>query len=183
MAGYHTSEVYGITDAKIARLTADSTGGSATYASSIDLPGITEMSLDFEYTVSRQRGDNTTKSVRTSFDGCTGSVEHAWISLDALAVLQGSTVTDSGAGAAEVATDRLLGTNTPNYFKLEATALSSEVAGDIHFIVWKAVVTSLSVGMTGDEFANVSFDFEAVQRNADSYLVDRILNETAVAIS
>lgn len=187
MAAPHFSKVFAVSDCKIAKITADTSGGSTTYASVVDVPGIKSVGITGDVNSVELRGDNQSLDFSATLGAMTVSVEHAKISLDVLPVLLGGTTTDSGTGAAEIATYAQLGTNVPNYWKLEAktpTGGVDEVAGDLHLVFYKCIVSSYpEFGFAEEDYQIVSFEARAVPRLSDSKLFDVVLNETAAAIS
>lgn len=184
MALTHVSKQFAVKDAKIAKVLTDPSGGSATYATSIDVPGIKTVGVGGDVNNQQLRGDNQLLDTDTVLGNVTLSVEHAKVSLDALAVMMGLTVTDSGTTPNQIATAALAGNNSPNYFKLEAASATADpVAGDLHYVFYKCKISSLpSLGLAEEDYATVSFDCICVPRLADNKWMDIVLNETAVAI-
>jgi hypothetical protein len=182
----HVSKIFAVSDCKIAKLTADPAGGSATYATAIDVPGIKEMTLSGSVESKELRGDNVQLDVTTVPGGLTVAVSHAKLSLDVLAVLLGGTVTDSGTTPAmKAAYVEALG-NTMNYFRVEGLTPSNgadSIGGDLHFTLHKCILSSYpDLGFAEEDYRIVSFEASAVYLNATGNKRMTIdINETAVA--
>lgn len=186
MAATHVSKIYAVEDAKIAAVTADTDGGSTTYGSLIDVPGIKSIGLDFEINAVSLRGDNRELDSDATLQAVTISFEHAKLSLDALAVMLGGTNTDSGSGAAEIATYRRVATDAFSYFKFEAktpTSGTDNVGGDVHLVLYKCKLTDYSLGMAEEDYQTFSGTARGVFRTSDARLFDVVFNETAAAIA
>ena len=183
----HFSKFYAVSDAKIAALTADPSGGTATYGALIDVPGIKSVTVSGDINTVELRGDNTLLDSNSTLTNLTVSFEYAKLNLDALAAMVGGTVTDGGATTLETATFRRLGTDSFSYFKFEAktpTAGVDEVAGDGHVLLYKCMLSSFpDLGMAEEDYQTFSAEAVAVPRLSDSRWLDVVLNETATAIA
>lgn len=183
----HISKLYAVEDAKIAAITADPAGGTTTYGSLLDIPGIKSVAIDGDITSSELRGDNTLLDANSKLSNISVTFNFAKLSLDALAVMLGGTVTDAGAGSAETATYRLLNTNSFGYFKFEAKTPAAgvdEVAGDGHLVFYKCQIASFpSFGLAEEEYQTISVSVNALARLSDNRWMDVVFNETAAAIS
>lgn len=182
----HVTKIYAVEDAKIAKLTADPTGGSATYATSIDVPGIKEIGFTPEVSTVELRGDNKRLDQDSKLVGGALSVAHAKLSFDALAVLVGGTVADSGTTPNQKVTYTFIGTDSPSYFKLEGkTPTNGEdvVGGDLHMTFYKCKLTSIELGFAEEDYRTVSFEASCVFQLASDKLFDIVLNETVAVIT
>lgn len=183
----HVSKVYSVSDAKIAVVTADPAGGSTTYGSLIDVPGIREVTISGDVNTVELRGDDTLLDRNSSLSTITGTVSHAKISLDVLDAIIGGTITDGGTTPAMTATYLLKNTDTIQYFKLEAktpTGGADTVTGDIHFVFHKCIVTSFpDLGHAQEDFRIVSFEFAALPLTSNGNWLSIVANETAAAIA
>jgi len=174
--------VYGVTDCKIAQLVDDS-GSTPTYDDAIDVPGIQEFEVSFNVESKELTGDDVVLDRRTAVKSISVDVTHAKISLEALEVLLGGTLTTSGTSPSRVHMYRQ-GSSTPPYFKLSAQVTQVDEEGaDLHFVLWKAKITDFSMGATGDDYKTVSFTAEAIPcaGNTD-YFYDLIEHETAQSL-
>lgn len=183
----HETKLYAVSDAKIAKLLTDPTGGAATYGSLIDLPGIKEVGLGFVLNAKELRGDNKQLDADTTLVGVTLTFSNAKISLDALAVMLGGTVTDSGVTPNQKAQLRRLGSDVLSYFKFEAKTPTGGIdvaTGDAHLVVYKAKVQSgFDLGFAEEDYRIFSGEARGVVRLADDFLYDLVENETAAAIT
>lgn len=182
----HNTKVFAISDCKIAKLTADPAGGAATYAASLDVPGIKELLLTGDVKSSELRGDNAQLDVVTVPGGLKVAVKHAKISLDVLAVLLGGTVTDTGVTPAQKASYVEALGNTMGYFRIEGLTPSNgadSTGGDVHITLHKCILSGYpDLGFAEEDYRIVSFEASAVYTNATGNKRMTIdLNETAVA--
>lgn len=184
----HSSKVYAVSDCKISKMTADAAGGSATYATAVDVPGIKSLEIGGDINSSELRGDNARLDQVSTLGGVTVSVSHAKVSLDVLAVLLGSTAADSGTTPNMKSTLTLAQADTPQYFKIEGATPSNGsdfVGGDVHFVLYKCIITSFpELGLAEEDYRIVSFDAVAVPQLATgNKIMDVVFNETAASIS
>lgn len=181
------TSIFSIDNASITPLLTDPIGGTATYGTKIDVPGIRSATFDPEILAKELFGDNAVQGRAAKARQLMSKVEAARVSLDILAVLMGGTVTDAGVTPAQTTTYNLLGSSAGSYFKLEYRVLGVELpgaaaGGDLHVVFWKCKITSAGLPTKMEEFAPLSFDVAAIARLADSKLVSLIENETAVSI-
>lgn len=183
----HVSKLFAVQDCKVSKLTADPAGGSPTYATSIDVPGIKTMEIGGDVNTNELRGDNQQLDFGAVLGGVTVDVEHAKIHLDVLAILLGGTVTDSGTTPNQVATYSLPGGAAFSYFKLEGktpTGGADTPTGDVHFILWRCILASFpSIGFAEEDYRTVSFSAQAVPLVSSGKLLDAVANETAAVIA
>lgn len=180
MAVTHVSKIYAVEDCKIAKLTADASGASAaTYASLIDVPGIKTVEISGTVDTKPLRGDNQLLDSISSLTAITAAIAHAKLSLDVLPVLLGGTTTSS--------TFDLLGTDTLNFFKLEAKTPSNgadPVGGDVHFVLHKCMISAMpSIGNAEEDYRIVSFEVTCSPLISTSKWITAKINDTALAIS
>lgn len=187
MALAHVTKLYGVVDGKIAKLTADPAGGSATYGSLIDVPGIKTIAITGTVDTKQLRGDNAKLDQFSVLSDISATVTHAKISLDAFAVMVGGAVADTGTTPNQKATYDLLGTDSMNYFKLEGvTPLGGVdvVGGDFHYVLHKLILTAYpEEGFAEEDYKIISFTASASPRIADSKWIQKVFNETAAAIA
>lgn len=187
----HSSKRYAVQDCKIAKMTADPSGGAATYGTSVDVPGIKTVDLSVGLNTNELRGDNGPLDQTSTLGQITGSVSHAKISLDVLGVILGPTVTDSGTTPSQTAVLALVGgatPSTPGYFRLEAVTPSNGsdlVGGDVFISLKKCIVTGVSdLGFAEEDYAIASFDFAAIPTLATGNKIFEIsLRETTAALT
>lgn len=183
----HFTKWFAVDDAKIAKMTADPAGGSAAYATGIDVPGIKTMQLSGSVDTKVLRGDNQKLDQNSILSDLAIHVEHAKVHLDVLSILLGSTVTDSGTTPNQKAVLDLLGTDRFPYWKIEGKTPADGVdliGGDGHLFVWKAQLSSFpDLGFAEEDYRIVSFDASCSPRVADNKWIQALLNETAGALA
>jgi hypothetical protein len=181
----HVSKSYGTRDAKIAPLTADPAGGTATYGALIDVPGIKSVTIGGSVNEKQLRGDHQLLDTEAIIEDITITFDYAKLSQDVLDVLMGGTITDAGTTPTQTATYALLGTDSPGYFRFEAqVAAADTVGGDVHLVLYKCKITGIpDIGTAEEDFKTFSVSARAVPRLADSKWMDVVFNETAAAIA
>ena len=191
MPNSHVTKIYSVQDCKIAKLTADPAGGTATYATSVDVPGIRSLVLSQAMNPKYLKGDNTLLDADVTIsEPWVGKLVAAKLSLDVEAVLIGGTVSDTGTTPNMVTTLIQSGgtassPTVPNYFKLEATASDMDlVGGDYHLTLFKCKITQANfLGFAEEDFMAYDLDIAAVPRLADGQWMQRVFNQTAVSIT
>lgn len=187
MAISHVTKTYGVSDAKLALVTADATGG-ITYGSAIDVPGIKSVTLTGEVRNVELRGDNgllDSDSVLASI-GCTFTC--AKLDLDLIAAILGGSVADSGSGSTEVATYSRVQTDSFAYFGFLAKTPTNGgdlVGGDVWLKLPKCKLKNFpSFGFSEEDYTIPSFEVTAVQPIASAgKWLQWIINETAASLT
>jgi hypothetical protein len=187
MAFNDAFNLFNLDDAKLYPITADS-AAAYTVGNGIDIPGIRSISFSPEFLTKEQTGDAVVLDVYSKFRKASGTVDHALISLPMLAALAGGTASDSGTTPNQQSKFVWSGTDVPAYCRLEAQvkyvgADDSITSGDFHLIVYKMKLSNLKVELQNEDFAAVSFDYEAIPCKYDSKCVEMQKNETAVALT
>lgn len=159
----HFTKVFAVTDAKVSKMTADPAGGTPTYATSIDVPGIKSVEISGDIDSKELRGDNALLDKDAVITNVSASVEHAKLSLDFLAATMGGAVVDAGVTPNQTATWDLVGGATPSKpvpFRLEARSASSDVIGGaVLFTLHKAILDSFpDMGLAEEDYRTSSFD-------------------------
>lgn len=180
----HDSRWYAVDDAKIYKLTADTSGGTATYATGIDVPGIKSVGISGDVNSNELRGDGARIDYAAKLAGLSLSFEFAKAAFDIFALLAGGTVTDSGTTPNQKAQWDLLGTDQLNYFKFEAQTRGVDtIGGDGHFTLHKCIITSFpSLGFADEDYQTFSVDAAAMPLLANSKTISGVLNETLAAV-
>ena len=183
MAFDQETHVFGVRDCKIALLSDDS-GAAPTYDAFVDVPGIQEVTLGFDFTEKELKGDDIILDTRSTLDSITAKVSHAEINLDALPVILGGTTTVSGTTPNKSYSYNRLGTDSIPYFKIEAqVCYVDEDDADMHLVLYKSRITDHEVGATGEDYKAVSFSAKAIPCKSNNMLYTLAMNETAVTIS
>jgi len=191
MAIPHQTKLYAIQDMRIAKMTADPTGGAATYAASLDVIGVKKLVVTGQVQSKQLRGDNTLLDVETSLLGMSAVVDYAKFNSDVLNILLGGAVTDSGVTPNQISTFRLLGgapplaPSQPNFFKIEAKAVDVDyLAGDCHIVLYKCKLDTFpALGFNEEDYELFNFGVVCAPRVSDGFWLDVVYNETAVAIA
>lgn len=179
--------LFNLDDAKLWPITAD-TASVYTLGTGVDIPGIQSITMQPEFLTKELPGDARIIDYYSKFRKLTGSVRHAQLSLAVLEQLSGGSVADSGTSPNEKRTFTWSGSNLPKYIKLEAQVkyLGSADAGgsgDFHLTIFKAKMSNFQVELQNEDYAVVSFDYEAIPTNFDDKVIEMVENETAEAIS
>jgi hypothetical protein len=185
MALSHVSKVFAVKDAKIAKVTADPSGGTTTLGASVDVPGIKTVTIGGDITTAELRGDNTRLDYSATLSGVSIDFEYAKLSLDALAVLIGPTVTDSGTTPNQVSTLAVSSSNTLNYFQFQAIAAGADtVGGDVMITVYKAILSDFpELGFEEEDYKTFKVAAQALPRLSDGKWFDVALRETTAALT
>ncbi len=168
----------GIDEAVIFPLTTDDST-TTTYGAGIKVPGIKELTLSPVFLEKELKGDETVLDVYAKLEQIEWTIEHGIVSLDALAILIGGKVTADAGGTTQ--TYSLTGKDLPDFFKLEARVIYSDV-GDVHFVLHKCKCTSLTYTLTGEEYATFSAGGKAIPTINDKAIKDIVFNKTAATI-
>lgn len=181
----HVSKVFAAKDAKIFPITSDVAGGTITYGTGIDVPGLKTVAISGDITSVELRGDNQSLDRASAVGAVNVSLEWAKLSLDILAALFKNTVTDSGTTPAMKSLWELLGTSQLGYVGLTAQAVGADsVAGDVQFAIHKMILTSFpDLGLAEEDYQTFTTEFGAMPTLANAKILGTTLNETAVAVA
>jgi hypothetical protein len=162
------SSLYDVNDFKVAAQTADA-DTAPTYSASVDVPGIAAVSMQPGLKTAELKGDAKVLARKGTTDRFSFSCTYGKISLDALVVFFGGTVTDETTPTTSVHWD-IAGTNALPYFRAEFQILQGEVA-DTHVTAHKAQVTGGTLlDQSTDAFGQPKVDFEAIPCLSDDDL-------------
>lgn len=175
------SVILGINDAKISPITVDDST-ALTYGVAVDVPGITQLKLTPTFIEKQLKGDESVIDTYAKLEQIDWSIEYGVVSLDALAIMIGGTVTSGGVEPNQTQTFTLTKNDLPQYFKLEAKTDYTDV-GDAHFILYKCKCTSFDYTLQGEEYATISASGKAIPTMNDGKVKDIVFNETAVEIA
>jgi hypothetical protein len=181
------TKIYSVQDCKISPLTADPAGGTATYGTALDVPGIQEMSISGDIETKKLRGDNGPLATNSAISNIQVAVTHAKLSLDVLAAIIGGLVTDSGTTPAQKSIWGLTAaTATLPPFKIEGVTPPNGVdiiGGDLHWVLYKCTASAFpDLGFANEDFRTTSFTADADPLLATGKWIDAVLNETLAAI-
>ena len=179
----HVTKNFGTQQIRIAKLLTDPAGGSATYASSIQLVGAKEFQLTGTVNLKQLRGDNQLLAVDGVPGDLTLKIKHAKLNLDALTVLEGGTLADTGSSPNQVTTYDYLGGTSLVYWKVECQNVAVDTpGGDLHYILWKCVMSMFPIQGTMEEDYDIyELECRPMPRISDNRWKQVVLNQTAVA--
>lgn len=175
------SVILGINDAKMSPITVDDST-ALTYGTAVDVPGITNIKVSPTFIEKELRGDESLLDQYTRLDYIDWSFENAILSLDALAILEGGTVTSSGTTPNQKQTHTVLNTDLPKYFKLEGKSDYTDM-GDAHIVLYKCKCSKVDYSFVSEDYVKVSASGKAIGTTKDKKIKDVIYNETATAIA
>lgn len=190
MALSHSTRVFSVVDAAIAKITADSPGSNPTYATSVNIVGVQAVTSTVEMDLKQLRGDNTLLAVDAIFKDVKGKVTYGKFNFDLAAASTTATVTDSGVTPNQKTVVTLAQFDLPANWKLETqTKAVDYVGGDVHFVYWKCQQSSMDMfGTAQEDYNQQGMDFNPFPLlgtptgfPANAW-VTAIANETAVAI-
>lgn len=168
---------YGLRDVKITPYNADGTLGT-----SVDLPVMQTLSWSETEEFNDLRGDDQLQATRGRGANVEWDLEAGGISLEALAVLTGATVTNTGTAPSRIKTLAKTSGQVRPYFKIEGQAIG-DTGGDVHVVIWRARVNDNVEG----EFADGEFFVTSCSGvglpDATGRVWNIVHNETATAIS
>lgn len=175
---------YGIRDIKLTGFT-DATC-TAYAASSVDLPNSRTLAFTEKEEFSQLRGDDKVVASHGNGPMVEWELEGGGISLEAVHLMYGGTITTSGSTPNQVKTLTKLEDQSRPYFKIEGQAISDS-GGDLHCVIFRARATDDLSG----EFKDGEFFITGASGEGYGSLVAANLktvwawvqNETATAIS
>lgn len=153
------------------------------------LDGVTQVDLDAALkltfkglvTTERLRGDDQIKAVVTIQDGVEWSIEAGGLPLDAVALMQGRTVVESGTTPSQTATLTASGAEAFPYFKIYGKALGDKI-GDLHMLLYKCKLESDIEGDLGDASFMMTKCNGVGLDDGSSGVYDLVQNETATTL-
>jgi hypothetical protein len=184
MAISKTAAFRGISDCKVASVTADNTS-ALTYGTLYDVP-IKNLSVKENRENYELKHDDVVQAIESPLQTVDISGTMARVPMDVLNIFTGGGVTASGSGTAEAQTFDLDYNDVPSYFKLEVVSASAHSdagdVGDVHVQFKKCKILSLDYALE-DGFATINFSAKAIKTINDGQLKSFVFNETAKAIS
>lgn len=181
----HVTKVFAAKDAKLWPLTADPAGGSPTYGTGIDVPGLKTVTISGDVNTAELRGDNTKLDSSSTLGNITVAMEFAKLSFDILSAVLAAATVDSGTTPAQKSAWTLLGTTGFNYVGMTAQAIGADtITGDVQFAAYKLMLSSFpEMGLAEEDYKTNSIEFAAVPLLANGKWVGATLNETAAALA
>jgi hypothetical protein len=174
---------YGLRDVKVTPYTDAS---ATTLGTGVDLPNARTFSFSEAEEFSELRGDDKLVSTRGRGSSVEWDLEAGGLSLEALKVMTGGTITTSGTTPSQVKTFSKKTTDTRPYFRVEGQIISDS-GGDIHCVLPRCRVTGNIEGEFADgEFFLTSGSGVALGSNAvgkEDVLYEFVQNETTATIA
>jgi hypothetical protein len=172
---------FGIRDIKLSTVSGTGTVGGT----SVDLPNARTLSFEESEDFEDLLGDDKKVATKGAGSIVEWELEAGGISLEALAVMAGGTVTSTGTTPNQVKKYVKLATDARPDFKIEGQAIS-ESGGDVHCIIWRAKVTDKIEGEFGNgQFFLTGASGEGLPSKTATHIDETynlVQNETAVAI-
>lgn len=168
---------FGLRDVKLRALTGEVAG------TSVDLPNARTLSFSEAEDFEELRGDDGVAAVRGLGAGVDWELEAGGISFEAVKIMYGGTITESGTTPAQKKTWTKLETDARPYFQVEGQAISDS-GGDFHVLLYRCRCTGeLSGEMADGSFWLTGASGRAIGRTSDRKIYDMVQNETALAIT
>lgn len=175
---------YGIRDIKLTAYT--DTAGTTLSGSSVDLPNGRTLSFSETEDFEELRGDDKVVATRGKGAQVDWELEGGGISLEAVKIMYGGTVTETGTTPNQIKTFKKLSTDSRPYFKIEGQAISDS-GGDLHCILYRC----RAQGELSGEFSDGSFFLTGAKGIAIGALIsgktdvvyEFVQNETTTAIA
>lgn len=187
MALSHVSKVFAVKDAKVRKILTDPAGGTTTKSTSIDVPGIKEVTISGSVEGKELRGDNTRLDYFSVLQGVSVEFAYAKLQLDILGALLGPSVVDAGTTPNQTSTVGLTSANVGfSYFEFEAQAVGADtIGGDATMILYKCILSDFpdGLGFAEEDYRTYSMKCEAMPRLSDNKWLDVVLHETAVVLA
>lgn len=188
MAIQHYTKVFNFQDAKVYPLLTDPPGGTATYGTGIDVPGVQALEVSGDIETKELRGDGGLLDVFSVLKNVKAKLGYAKESLDLFATWLGGAVVDSGTTPNQKATWDLTGDSTVKNWKIEGACPASGVdlvGGDLHVTFWKSVLASFpGSGFAQEDYQLQSVDFATTPLLATGKKwMTVVLQETASVIT
>lgn len=177
-----TSLPYGLRDVKIATLGAD----GATKGTLVDLPNARTFSFSEGEEFQELRGDDKVVASRGSGPEVEWDLESGGISLEALVVINGGTLTESGTVPAVTKTYAKKTSDSRPYFFVEGQAISDS-GGDFHVVLHRCKATDSVEGELADgEFWLTSAGgtaFGSLETGQEDLIYEFVQNGVVTAIA
>lgn len=181
----HVTKVFAAKDAQLYPLTADPAGGSPTYGTAVDVPGLKKVTITGDVNTVELRGDNSKLDSASSMGGVKVALEFAKMSLDILAAIFTAAVTDSGTAPSQVASWTMLGSTGFRYVGLTCAAVGADpITGDVTFSIYKMIPSSFpEMGLEEEDYKTSSLEFEAMPLLSNGKWIGSSIRETAAALA
>lgn len=166
--------IYGLRDIKLTTIDG---------VTQVDLPASQTLTWSEEFVNASLKGDDKTVSTVGFLDKLSWNLSAGGISLEALSIITGKTVTTTGTTPNRVQEiTRQAGDNSP-YFKIYGRALGDNSDG-VHVLIKKAKLTSLQGNLQGENFYISQCSGEAIGDDSDDlYDIKKLETDAALPSS
>ena len=176
-----------LADVKVAKLLTD-VSSAPTYDSLVNLSGALKLTISPKSEMKKLYGDSELKDVYSRVTEIEIDGECTVLSLDALKIMLGGTVTASGTTPNQKQTFALTSaTATLPFFKIEGKwTYAGEGLGDAHVVLYKCKVSdapAVEINDASGAFGTIKFKAIALPATANGAWYDLVLNETAASIA
>ena len=159
--------------------------GATTPGTAIDLPYARTLSFGEVEDFDQLRGDDSLVATHGQGPTIEWELESGGISLDAVKIFMGGTVTTTGSTPNQIKTYTKSITDVRPYFKIEGQAISDS-GGDLHGKIYRAKMTDKLDGEFGDGVFYLTkakgVGLGSLEASIVGKLWDFVQNETAVAL-
>lgn len=165
-------------------------GAGVLLAPKVDIPGIQSIEISGTVKNSTLRGDFALLDSISVLQDLRVKFSFAKANLDAMAVMVGGTVTDSGSTPNRIARWKLYATtptdttNRFHYFQMECQSVGADpVNGDVHFVLPKCILADFpTLGMADEDYEKFQASAMAIPRTFDGLWLDVPVNETTTVV-
>lgn len=159
--------IYGMNDIKITNMAGDT---------QVDLNAARKLTFTPVFVNDSLKGDDKVVATISYVEKFEGDLESGGITLEAIALLMGKTVTESGSSPNQEDKITLKAGDKPPYVKIYGKALGDGVDG-LHVIIKKAKLTAFEAGSEVDTWMLTTCSFEAINDSSGD-AIDIIKLET-----
>lgn len=179
------TKVFAAKDAKLFPLTADPAGGSPTYGTGIDVPGLKTVTISGDVNTAELRGDNTKLDSQSTLGNITVAMEFAKLSHAILSAVLNAVSVASGTAPNQTDVWTLLGSSGFNYVGLTACSVGADsITGDVMFSAYKLMLSSFpELGLEEEDYKTNSIEFSAVPLLANGKWIGSAIRETTAALA
>ncbi len=167
---------YGVRDVRVYPLTGETVG------TGVDLPNMQTFSFTESEEFQELRGDDRVVTTRGSGPSCEWELEAGGLSLEAVKVINGGTLTVSGLTPNIKKTYAKKANDARPFFRMEGQIIS-DLGGDVHVLMYRCRMTDELNGEFSDgEFFTTGVSGRGLAKS-DGAIYDIVQNETEVAIT
>lgn len=180
MAAAHTLRPFGLRDAKVFEITAN----TPTYAAGVDIPCVNSAQFDPVVTEAVLEGDDVKCSTHSILENITASITHGGMPMDLYDVIMGASLVDSGSGSTEIVILNLKTSSVRPYFGLALDSRADEGGNTLVFLYKAKMVGGGGGTFQKGSFYAPAFNVNAIPSDYDSDTILRAIHfETITAIS